>query len=326
VITVKKYTKDQEKAWDALVKQSKNASFLFYRSFMEYHEDRFQDHSLTFWENNNLVGALPANIVGKELHSHHGLTYGGFFFPETIKLIKVVEVIHSALYFLYNIGIEQLFIKTTPKIYHELPSDEIDWALFLCQAQLYRQDLTLAIKKDQHLNYQNRRKRSILTAAKLNPLIISDNEDKEFQLFWAEALIPNLNRKHNIDPVHSIDEIIFLKNMFPKNIKQHNIYINNQLMAGCTIFLNKQVAHAQYIAGTEEGKGNGSLDYLFDNLIKNEYQKVAYFDMGICNVEDGMKINLGLIDWKEGFGARSVSHSFYCINTKNFKQLEAVLI
>jgi hypothetical protein len=34
--------------WDTFVAGSKNATFLFYRDYMDYHADRFCDHSLLF--------------------------------------------------------------------------------------------------------------------------------------------------------------------------------------------------------------------------------------------------------------------------------------
>lgn len=36
-----------------------------------------------------------------------------------------------------------------------------------------------------------------------------------------------------------------------------------------------------------------------------------YLDFGISNENDGRYLNLGLIEQKEGFGARTVVHDFY---------------
>ena len=38
-----------------------------------------------------------------------------------------------------------------------------------------------------------------------------------------------------------------------------------------------------------------------------------------------MQINQGLNYWKEGFGARSLTHDFYEIETSNFKKLDSIL-
>ena len=78
------------------------------------------------------------------------------------------------------------------------------------------------------------------------------------------------------------------------------------------------------MAGTDDGRSNGCLDYLFNYLIKEEFKTYAYFDFGNSNEEEGTKINSGLMDWKEGFGGRAVSHDFYEINTENYYLLEEI--
>ena len=45
------------------MKVSKNGTFLFLRAYMDYHSDRFHDHSLMFHnEKGKLIAVLPANI------------------------------------------------------------------------------------------------------------------------------------------------------------------------------------------------------------------------------------------------------------------------
>jgi hypothetical protein len=96
-------------------------------------------------------------------------------------------------------------------------------------------------------------------------------------------------------------------------------------MAGTTLFETPHVIHAQYISASEEGRKNGSLDYLFDYLIQKYSTSKKYFDFGIVNEDSGKKINLGLLDWKEGFGARAFAHRFYKISTINLNKIEKLL-
>ena len=53
---------------------------------------------------------------------------------------------------------------------------------------------------------------------------------------------------------------------------------------------------------------------------------LKYFDFGISNENNGENINEGLSYWKESFGARTIIHNFYEIETKNYSLLENVLI
>ena len=85
MISICRYTQDKHTQWDDFVKVSKNGTFLFLRAYMDYHSDRFHDHSLMFHnEKGKLIAVLPANIRTASppaLHSHQGLTYGGYFQP-----------------------------------------------------------------------------------------------------------------------------------------------------------------------------------------------------------------------------------------------------
>ena len=77
MLEVVRYTSDKKDEWDAFVKESDNSSFLFYRDYMEYHEDRFKDFSLLLYDKNKLCALLPGNILNDEFISHQGLTFGG---------------------------------------------------------------------------------------------------------------------------------------------------------------------------------------------------------------------------------------------------------
>ena len=58
---VSRYTPELCDTWNAFVKNSKQGTFLFDRRYMDYHADRFHDHSLMIWQNSRLMALLPAN-------------------------------------------------------------------------------------------------------------------------------------------------------------------------------------------------------------------------------------------------------------------------
>ena len=74
------------------------------------------------------------------------------------------------------------------------------------------------------------------------------------------------------------------------------------------------MAHVQYIGSSEEGRGAGALDLIFDELLTVHCTGRRSFDFGISNEEGGRKLNRGLIDQKEGFGARTVAHDHYTLD------------
>ena len=52
---------EERDEWDAFVAASKNGTFLFLRDYMDYHADRFADHSLIVRDRSGIVALLPAN-------------------------------------------------------------------------------------------------------------------------------------------------------------------------------------------------------------------------------------------------------------------------
>ena len=63
-----------------------------------------------------------------------------------------------------------------------------------------------------------------------------------------------------------------------------------------------------------EKKNVADTDLLFDALLTGVYVQKPYFDFGISNEDGGRRLNRGLIDQKEGFGARAVAHDHYAID------------
>jgi len=322
-IAVRKYDPQDKLLWDNFIEQAKNATFLFSRDFIEYHKDRFVDYSLLVYKGNELVALVPANLVEDKLYSHQGLTYGGFILNNKAKLIDASHYFSAVLSFLNSEGIDSLCIKLLPTIYHLLPSDELQYLLFITEAKLLRTDVSSTIELGNALKIKSNRMEGVKKAKKHNLRITEGNE---FDEFWDEILVPNLKERHNAVPVHSLDEIKSLNSSFPNNIFQFNVYDGNKLVAGATIFDTKTVTHAQYISANADKQTLGSLDFLFEYLIKTRFVDNKYFDFGTSNENSGKNVNKGLQYWKECFGARSIVHQTYEVKTANYTKFKDVFI
>lgn len=319
---VKIYTKAYYSKWNDFVANAKNATFLFHRDFMEYHSDRFEDYSLlVFDEKENLKAILPANRVGEVVYSHQGLTYGGLVLNSKSKLSEVIYITESILRFLQDTEIVTLELKQIPTIYNDFPSDEIEYISFITQSKLVKRDTLSVIDLQSSYKIASNRKQEI---TKAKDLLIK--EVHQFEEFWSEILIPNLQQKHQAKPVHSLAEMGYLKSKFPKQIRQFNVYKDNQIIAGTTIFESNTVAHSQYISGLSHFNALGGLDFLHHYLITEVFKGKKYFDFGISNENQGKNINQGLLFWKESFGARTITQNFYSIETKNFTKLNTIFI
>ena len=200
----------------------------------------------------------------------------------------------------------------------------MEYVLFLLDANLYRRDSIAVMDLENKLKISRVRKRGINKGI-ANGIVIQETDS--FDSFWNQILIPNLMSRYGVLPIHSLEEITYLKSKFPSKIRQFNAYHENTIVAGVTVFEKGSVAHPQYISGNKEINNSlGSLDYLYYFLIENIYSDMKYFDFGISNENDGKKLNEKLHFWKESFGARTVIQNFYEVETKNFTKLETIFI
>ena len=132
---VVRYAPEYKDQWNSFLNKSKNATFLFHRNFLSYHEDKFIDHSLIALDNKNkIIGILPANIANNNtLISHQGLTYGAFSVKADARLLTVLEVIYSMLKFLFENEIFHLRLKQFPFFYTRASAMEIEYVLFFIE-------------------------------------------------------------------------------------------------------------------------------------------------------------------------------------------------
>lgn len=308
-----KYTIEQKNNWNEFVKNSKNAHFFFQRDYMEYHNDRFEDFSLMVLdETDKLIAILPANIKENILYSHQGLTFGGFLIDDKMKTETMLEIFELLKLFLKEQNIKKLVYKCIPYIYHLKPSEEDRYALFINNTNLIRRDVSATIDLNSKIKYQEQRARAVKKAMK-NDLVFE--ESKNFKAYW-KILEETLNTQHNAKPVHSIEEIEKLANLFSDNIKLFVAIKDNKMLGGTLVFENKTIVHTQYLTNSFEGRNVGALDFVIDKLINEVYSNKKYFDFGISNEDAGRYLNTGLIAQKEGFGARAVVHDFYELEIK----------
>jgi hypothetical protein len=306
--SVKLYQKNDYNNWNSFIGQAKNATFLFHRDFMEYHSDRFQDYSLIVLEGEKWVAVLPANVVGNEVSSHQGLTYGGLVCLENAKVELVEVVFELILAFLKENKISNLILKPILDFYQLRLSNELSYFMFQNNASLIKRSMNLVIDYSKPLQIS---KSKLKHYRRVSELGVSIEEAVDCNLFWNQILIPRLEEKFQTKPVHSLEEINQLKTSFPQNIKQFNAYFGGEIVAGITLFISKQVVKSQYGATSLKGEAVRALDFLFIQLINEYGSEYLFFDMGI--VDDGDSYNKGLLKQKEELGCSVYLQDVYKI-------------
>lgn len=301
------YTAEHKSLWNAFNAESKNGLFMFDRDYMDYHSDRFADHSLMFYENDKLLALLPLNLQDNVLYSHQGLTFGGFITDEKMKQEKMLECFKLLLEYMQEKGIKKLIYKAIPYIYHKIPSQEDLYALFRNEARLYRVDCSSTISLA-HIFPLPKGRKSQISRAKREGVQIERSED--FPAFI--ALLNNvLQSRHQAQAVHTVQELNLLHSRFVDNIKLFVAKKSNEILAATLLFIYPNLVHTQYLAVNDEGREIGALDLLLKTLIDIYADSKTYFDFGISNENNGLFLNSGLISQKEGFGGRTIVHSFY---------------
>ena len=305
---IRRYTADRADEWNQFVAASKNGTFLFDRRFMDYHSDRFRDHSLMVYRDGRLYALLPANQKDDTLVTHGGLTYGGLVMSPQCSAKGVLESFTAINAYLRQQGFHSVVYKAIPWIYHQLPAEEDLYALTaVCNARLTIRDISSAIVSTRRLKFTESRRSGLRKALKAG-LTVRESDDVD--AFW-HILNDNLTQKYAVRPVHTADELRLLQGRFPDNIKLWLVYDGDTSVGGTLLFLTPQVLHTQYISATPYGKQHGAIDLLFDHLIYNIYADYPYIDFGKSTVSDSADLNEQLIFQKEGFGARAVCYDTY---------------
>lgn len=307
MIEIRRHTPADRERWDAFAAAAKNGAFLFERAYQDYHADRFPDHSLLFERDGRLAALLPACQLGDELVSHGGLTFGGILSDGRMTTPLMLELFDALLPRLRRDGFRRLVYKAAPAFYHRLPADEDLYALARNGARLFRRDVGSVLRPGAHPEFQERRRRAVKKALKAG---LEFRETEDFTAYW-RVLEETLQSRHGARPVHSLEEIRLLHGQFPGRIRLFAAHGGGELLAGTVIYDNPNVAHTQYIACSPAARDLGALDLVFHELITQVCAAKPWFSFGISTESGGMALNQGLIEFKEGFGARACAHDFY---------------
>lgn len=301
------YSCQNKSEWDECVADSRNATFILYRDFMEYHSDRFEDQSFMIYDDSSLIALVPGSRHGAEWHSHGGLTYGGFIVNRGFKAEKALRAVGLLIDHLKSTGAQSLIFKPIPHIYHRIPSEEELYALHRHGAKLVRRDISSTIPTFGRYSFSKGRKHMINKSRKEGVVVSLSDRWEEFMAIEEELLL----KKRGVKPVHTGAELRYLSNIFPKNLELWLASVDHQIVAGVITFRSTMVLHAQYIGSTAKGRECGAVDAIINYLLSEECSSHRFFDFGISTVDEGYRLDDDLVANKESFGARGTTHDHY---------------
>jgi len=308
-IEIEEYTEKVRPEWDRFVEAANNGTIFHLQRFLDYHPPgRFESRHLLFRKNRKLVALIPAiqreEAGERVLISHAGASYGGLVVREELGIKDTVSVAERLVEYLSECEIDRILITQPPLIYYRLPNNYIDFALMRCGFSYLKRELTSVIS----LNYQgdilstfkNESRTAVRKARRLG-VVVKETEDLEG--FYA-ILKQNLKMRHNVNPTHSLDELLRLRQLLPERVKQFSAYMGEKQIAGMTIFIcNSRVALAFYISHREEYQSYRAVNLLFYEVIRwAAAQGFKFLDLGTFTLN--MVPNWGLGRFKENFGAK----------------------
>jgi hypothetical protein len=294
------YRSEHAAAWDHLVRHARNGVFLFERSYLGYHADRFEEASMMLWRDDELRAVLPAHRQGSDIVSHGGLSFGGLVLHASAGAQETLTLIDRMTDAMREQDARRLIYKPVPHIFHRQPAEDDLYALHRLGARPVRMDLSTTIDLARRPAFAKGR-RHALSKAKRAGITVRASDD--LAAYWS-LLSAVLGERHGAAPTHSLDEITLLAKRFTQ-IRLFGAYADDTLLAGAVVYRYDGVLHTQYLAASSDGRDAGALDAVIAYLIEQVSDGCRWLSFGISTTDQGRELNAGLVAQKEMFGGRS---------------------
>ncbi len=308
-ISIQRFKIDNSADWDDLVWKSNNGTIFHTRKFFSYHPpDRFEDHSLVFTKKERLFSLFPAAEMmlndKRWLVSHSGASFGSFVVPEDLSFADAKQVVEMLVNYAGTSGFSGVRLTLPPTIYNRRLSNYIDFALVSKGFAYARREVSsiLFLETDSEATLQKFKpshRRAVNKARKSGVVVRQSNDYAAF----FQILQKNLKIRHGVEPTHTLDELLRLKEIFPDRIILFGAYLGEKMVAGVVNFIvNDDVVLAFYISHDEEYQECRAVNLLFYTIFGWAID-AAYkvFDFGIFTVNE--QPNFGLARFKENFGS-----------------------
>ena len=297
------YDPSQSRVWDNIVKRARNGHFMFQRSYMDYHADRFEDASFLLLRGEAVVAVLPAHRREDALVSHGGVSFGGW--------IQTPRCLHHDIAAGFALlgaemrsrRLKRLLYTPLPYPYHTEPCGDDLYLLEKLGARCVQMRLSAFLPLIPPAERNSEFRRRLRRGEELAPGTMMETTDTE--KFWG-YLGKFLAERHDAQPVHTATEMRLLQERFPDNIRLFVLSHGDEWRAGEVIFLSNNVLRFQYgfyfFTDRREALSLRTLEW----LRTNEALHLPWMDLGTSMDPDTGELVGTLHLHKEIFGARGV--------------------
>ena len=324
MLSIKKYNKSMREEWDLFVIKSNNGTIFNTREFLNYHINRkFNDYSLCFYNNKDLICVLPAAIdkANKKIISHPGASYGGLIINIEVKFSIVNKIINLLTNYCKKNNVNSIFLINSPSIYWTYYDASLEYILEFNNFYSKEVYISHATKLNQNkpiINYLDKRKRryikKFINNDEFNIIEHSSFIDRHGKDFYN---ILYLNKqKYAVKPTHSSDELMKLKNIFPKQIKLFISLKNNCVVGGAVLFITNNNTSLVFYNAVEESMRQSQLAayQLYYCADVSEKQGMKFIDFGVSQEpknSNPLTPKISLISFKEQFNSLGVWRRAY---------------
>lgn len=300
---VRRYRASDEADWNAFLSKTRNRNFIFHRSYMDYHSDRFVDHSLIFTRRDRIFALLPANEAASRLLSHGGLSFGGLLVTTAARQTHVANMVGLIKQYGLSNRLTGMTYRPQPQCYHSVPAEDDIVALFGQGASVCKISASSLIKLPPSVPATSSRSLEIRRARE-HGVLVTDDSDYEGFIHLCEQ---SLAERYDTKPVHTAAELRLLSFRFPYNIALLAARHKGELLAGIVLYINATCVRAQYLASTDEGRRLGAVTMLKHAVVERASAAHSWFDLGTSTRPISGTLNEALAFSKESYGARSVA-------------------
>ena len=318
---IRPYSPDLKKTWDDFVwQQSRNGTLFHTRQFLEYHpQDKFQDHSLLFYDGNKIKAVLTAAVDDKHLISHPGASYGGLVLSKKTDAAEVLEIVESLCKYLSDKKFTKAsLLRLTPTPLRGMASDDQEYALLRHGFKLSCFELANTLPLDglteENLieSFDMRCRNKVRQAERAG---IEVSQCDEYEAFWP-ILEEVLKERHHLEPTHTLEEMQNFIAQYPNHIKLFGAFKDKKLIAGLVrIDVAEHADYVLYMAQDFSYKKERPVNLLVTEAVRDSIRRgKRVIHIGVSTYNAGEDLNEGLCGFKEGFGAFCVRRESYTLD------------
>jgi len=267
----------------------------------------------------NKVFAIVTGCIDdekKEYFSCKGVSFGGFLWKNKINLVEYLQLVNAFKKYLTVNGIKKCVMNLPPFFYQLSINEESEYALINSGFSLKNVSITNIVElKDFNISKLSS---TVAKQVQKQPADVIyemiEGELKEGDLFEFYSVLKKDRELKGAVPTHTREELIYLKNNLPQQIKFFQSKINGELASICVLFVvNKNIILNFYLAGNEKYKDVHAVKALMFHTIewsaKNNYM---YYDVGTSDVNG--KLLEGLFKFKKHFSGNGFLRKNFEIN------------